>query len=486
MKKLRLALIMGYVILLMSIWITIRATQASEDSSAFRWAKLTLPPPPATSILPSLTPSLTYTPLPSLTPRPTNTYAPTSTPRPTSTYSPAMATSIANGCIRPFDSFAYDGPNVERTNLLPLPPGQIKAQIPPHHFEGYYEHYSFFNPALTRPIKEQQELWLIGDIWGEGLKYKKQIIIYRLESKEWEFISGDIDNTGLEVANLFITSKGAVWGRATWGYNYEYQRDTFPVLSKFNEMTRRFEVVEGVLELPVVREIVNGDSITILSDQTRILLDTRDNFWIFTEYNGIYRYDLADQTTQKQAAFEDFGVGRMIFASDGSMIFWGYNDQITQEAEYGRIAQGSLFQFSPKTGVITHIDLPDDEWPYGFGLLLDRSGRLWLGSAGYREPDGRWHLIARPENYFNAIDEGSYSYVWDPPTIIYESSDGRLWYRKYLDTSGWAEGTAWYDPETGEGCMFTNYPSYVVEDSEQQMWMVADGELYKYALNSNR
>jgi hypothetical protein len=44
------------------------------------------------------------------------------------------------------------------------------------------------------------------------------------------------------------------------------------------------------------------------------------------------------------------------------------------------------------------------------------------------------------------------------------------------------EGTAWYDPEAGKGCLFTNLASYIVEDANKQLWMVADGKLYRYPL----
>ena len=46
-----------------------------------------------------------------------------------------------------------------------------------------------------------------------------------------------------------------------------------------------------------------------------------------------------------------------------------------------------------------------------------------------------------------------------------------------------AEGTAWYDPETGEGCMFTNIHGTIIEDDEQVLWMLLDEKLYKVDIN---
>jgi hypothetical protein len=43
-------------------------------------------------------------------------------------------------------------------------------------------------------------------------------------------------------------------------------------------------------------------------------------------------------------------------------------------------------------------------------------------------------------------------------------------------------GTAWYNPETGEGCMFTSFSARITEDDQQQLWMFAGGKLYRLPL----
>jgi hypothetical protein len=87
--------------------------------------------------------------------------------------------------------------------------------------------------------------------------------------------------------------------------------------------------------------------------------------------------------------------------------------------------------------------------------------------------DGSWHLIhPYPEQAFDHAGD----YLWVPPSLLMESSDGKLWYNRYMDGQG--DGTAWYDPKTGEGCLFADYPSTLIEDSKQQLWMAAGGKLY--------
>jgi hypothetical protein len=112
-------------------------------------------------------------------------------------------------------------------------------------------------------------------------------------------------------------------------------------------------------------------------------------------------------------------------------------------------------------------------------MLVDHKGRLWLGAMGYLDTNGRWRLIhPHPRENFKHLGEA----FWTPPTLILESSNGLLWYTDAKDMSGIGDGTAWYDPETRKGCLFTNLGSYMVEDAERQLWMSADGNLYRYPL----
>jgi len=63
-----------------------------------------------------------------------------------------------------------------------------------------------------------------------------------------------------------------------------------------------------------------------------------------------------------------------------------------------------------------------------------------------------------------------------------ETTDGRLWYRKYTDGGFQTEGAAWYDPESGEGCMFTNYSVIIMADAEERLWMNVGREIYSYKI----
>lgn len=453
------------------------------------------PPPFATSTPePTLTPSTTPTPALTyiLSPTPTliPTIGPSATRTPTATAYPALATAIAKGeCIQSFQSFAYDGPGMRGSEQkLPLLPWQLVAAIPSHQLEGYNELF-MPNVVISRMTESGLEIWVRGVIYAEGIiaPSKTLFAIYKPDSQRWDWVSGDVGTTGLAAEEIFVDSEGTVWGRTTWKSGQEYPDfDHYPVLSRFNETTRHFEPAEGVLELPLIREKVIDGATYYLLDETRIVLGNDNGFWIVAQNDGLYHYDPDTQITVKRLDLTDQSFVSPALSPDESIYFAQAVDRTnaTTTRDYFALRDGMVGQFIPETGEILSVDTPDEGWPSSSGLLVDRTGRLWLGSVGYRAPDGQWHLVhPYPKVWFDVIESGSYSYVWAMPHPMLESSDGRIWFQKFMDTGGWGEGTAWYDPATNEGCLFTNQPANIIEDAHQQLWMVAAGNLYKYQLN---
>lgn len=98
---------------------------------------------------------------------------------------------------------------------------------------------------------------------------------------------------------------------------------------------------------------------------------------------------------------------------------------------------------------------------------------------GYLEHQNLWRFID-PKPEFSWEMRGNPS--WYPPELVFASSDGRLWYAEWNDMDYLGEGTAWYNPDTGEGELFTNVASFIVEDDDQRLWIVVDGILYAMQL----
>jgi len=382
-------------------------------------------------------------------------------------------------CIKPFQAFAYSGPDLhqEREIVLPPHPWQVEATVPIWRIEGYS--LSSVDVEITRWDGEGEEIWLAGNLYWmdltSGESSKNVFLIYKPELQKWEIVSADIGDSGLFVANLFVNSDRSVWGQTVWNILQDQPPaiEKIPTLSKFNENTRQFEFAKGAPEIPWQSFSYNS------FPWPEIVLDKEGIFWLFVKNDGIYRYDPVAQRTERRASLSGLEVTDVALSPDGSIYFQVFRQEIYSKESFFRLIDGMLFRFLPTTGEIIPLDIPDQPWPIAGKILATHDGKLWLGAIGYREQDGNWRLIhPRPELFF--VSAGDIYMM--PPTLILESSDGILWYRKSTDDAR-ADGTAWYDPRTGKGCMFTNMDANIVEDSEQRLWMVADGKLFKYQLS---
>jgi hypothetical protein len=374
--------------------------------------------------------------------------------------------------IKPFRTFAYlpDWTASPIPMILPGPPWQVEAGIPggDHWYPGHWL-------MLARTNKGEQEIWIYSnpeqtwstyevDTYVQVSVKDATFLVYRPASQSWGEVPAAIGDTNLIVRDLFLTSDGAVWG-SIWSWNEPPVPASAPVLSRFNDSSQRFEAVIGGVEIPIVEKEGNPY-------RPAIVVDKEDVFWLFVGRDGIYRYDSKTGITDRQANLPDPRIYylRAALALDGSIYF---------AAVYPYLADGPLFQFIPATGKVVPVKIPEGPWTSGGGLLVDRRGRLWLGATGYMNAKGQWRAPHPTLQYFTFPGDPS----WGRPTLIFESSNGLLWYYKYLDIGERrGEGTAWYNPKTGRGCLFTNLISNIVEDDERQLWMIAEGKLYRYPL----
>lgn len=379
-------------------------------------------------------------------------------------------------CIKSFQEFAYSRPDLypQIEIVLPSAPWEIEAKVPLQKIENYQVAGS--QVAASRSIDGKREIWLIQTLSPtneSNQQYTNNFLVYQTELQNWETILAEIEDSGLFVDDIFVTSDGSIWGKTVWDITHERtDLEKAPVLSKFNENTRRFEFAKGVLEIPW----------TLFSYGSfpwpEIVVDNKDVFWIFSENDGIYRYDPISQRTDKQADLLGLDVTEIALSPDGSIYFKVYSEKIYSQESFFRLLDDMLYQFIPETKEIVSLKIPEEPWLIFSGMLIGHDNKLWLGAIGYREPEDNWHLIhPNPENMF----VGAGDIYQAPPFIILESSNGILWYRNFLYDER-ADGTAWYDPQTREGCMFTNIAANIIEDPKQQLWLVADGKLFKYQL----
>lgn len=355
---------------------------------------------------------------------------------------------MSSSCLDSFHNFAYLEAEDHNFRMSPRFPWRVEAAIPGVD-ESTYKNVDVW-AALARTKNGKQQIWL-----QEGSFF----FVYNVETQNWEKISARILKTNHRVSDLFLTSDGTIWGGiSTW--SPIPLPHLGPVLSKFNEDTKQFEAAIGGLDIQI-------------SKKQDIVLDGQDVFWLFIKSDGIYRYHPEKQTTERQTDLREIDGVSTALSLDGDIYF---------QDIYPREQSDFLFRFIPKTKEIVPIDVSIEPWAYtgsySGGMLVDQKGRLWLGTVGYMDMDGDWH-ITHPdiENYLKTIGNP----FWFPPTLIFQSSNGLLWYTEYQDMGMTGNGTAWYNPDTGKGCQFTNLTTYnLIEDAKNQIWAVFDGKLYRY------
>ena len=124
-----------------------------------------------------------------------------------------------------------------------------------------------------------------------------------------------------------------------------------------------------------------------------------------------------------------------------------------------------------------------NEYPRAYAdIMLDDENNLWLADylwidlESKTDIDGNHYYPSRYVMYRSPIfvtnkPNPAFEIVWYTPSPQTITPDGRIWYQSL-------RGTAWFQPETGEWCMFSSSQSNIVKDSDGNLWMVYDNALY--------
>jgi len=360
---------------------------------------------------------------------------------------------IVNSCIPPITPFAFSVKPVvptgqeKRVAILPPEPWQVEAQLP-----------ALANGALqtsrilsVRTKNGYSEVWirrqwtLIGEYNNQATE---ELWIYQADTKKWVSMPEQIGNTDIRIGELFLAKDGSLWS-----HNY-ISKSGEPLFSIYNERTNRFDLAVGSKGIP----------------DGKVVLDQNDVFWIIPHQDSIYSYDPSTNIIKQGITLPGLAVYGTALGPDGTIyILKGSSYLQTSNDE-------ELLHFYPQTDKVDEIGVPFQPPLIFLNLLVDHSGRLWLDDRGWMEPGGAWYEVVRSPIFItNNLESGS-GYQWETPSILLESSDGRLWFQSN-------NGLAWLDPQKGEWCWFTTYKSNIVEDQQHNLWMIADNKLYEYSLN---
>lgn len=368
-------------------------------------------------------------------------------------------------CVGSFRTFAYSAPEENAPPLaetLPQDPWSVETPLPIPS-----DDQTLISVETTRFLNGYSEVWLKkGTSHSISQPTTHEYLIYRTDTKTWKTIPAQVEDTEIYVQKLFVANDGSIWGQNAWP-TYSGLSDA-AILSKYDEKDERFKFDRNVVTIPAAWRDSDG-----YDYWSNVLIDPEGIFWIFANKTAIFSYDPASQQIKRHAEIPDLLVAHVALAPDHKIYLarqW--------ESPMFSIQDEELWEFNPPTGDLKNLGTPPDPWPAYNNILVDHSGRLILGAVGLRNGNGTWHRIyPNPLVYFWKMKwEGDYR--WYTPELILESSDGRLWFRKKLD-DGVDWGMAWWDPQRMSGCWFTTIYTNIVEDQQRNLWMAADGKLYK-------
>lgn len=351
-----------------------------------------------------------------------------------------------NGCIPPITSFAYlanRSPSRNLTQVLPSVSWQVEVSLP----EIPSGSRAFDLVSIARKRDGNNEVWIKRQLYfeTEGIP-RVQFLIYNTKSKEWKLVPEKFDDKSAKSALIFLANDGTVWAELGFsGFSY---------FGLYNDNEEQFDYVDGSENMP----------------QGNRLLDDNGKLWILARKDGIYSYNTVNHKVEKQISIPDLETSSSLFgtmaalAPDGSIYFLNMTGE----------QQVNLMHFDPKTGQLEFVPGLDYLGDTSYNLFMDRSGHLWFGDLGWMEPDGTWYRTLRSPVFLTDRAESA-NYIWSYPSIVLESSNGLLWFQS-------DNGLAWLDSQKGEWCWFTTEQSNIVEDQEHNLWMIADGKLYKNQL----
>ncbi len=309
---------------------------------------------------------------------------------------------------------------------------------------------------ILRP--QQNELWF-ASLMG--------LYRYSIENGTWKsYQTNDLANfrhpEWTNIERLFVSSDGTIWGSITDASLLG--EDNHPLLVRFNDSTDRFEFVpdkDGLLGVQEAHRI----NANIVEDQSGRLWFFASNP-DFTE-GTLYSFDPKTYEAQTHDEAQKNRIGSYFAAGPDGDIWY--------------LTSSGVDRYNPATGDTSFYNYPyQDNWG-AHKLYFDRSGNLWLDGNGWLDLSNDdahvWNkVLASPIFTYEAPHPERGRYHAGNPGIPFQSSNGLYW---FSETGGLLR----LDLEKEEWCLMSRGEgSNIVEDVNNNLWMIADGKLYKYLL----
>jgi len=382
-------------------------------------------------------------------------------------------------CIDTSTDFLYQMTEIDRSDsryelsdIYPSQPWEMVTEIPKPLFDATTSR--LVNVELARKNTEKTELWI---------RKGQDLIRYKTDTKDFSSISPfPHDKNGKAYEDAYVAGLFETIGGSIVGINYPLENDAvweneLPLFSIYNEIDNSFQFYDTGLSYES-KDIEFG-WVGMVPREGVLVKEYKGVIWIFQQQDGLYSYNPQSSELHHYKTSFDGIVQRMAISPDGLILF-------SQEREGSwELEPGELVQYEPVSQTSRELSVPFFHWPDYGTLLYTYSGDLWIGIHGYLSEDDDWVLKSPNRFVYTNLGLDSERFNWSHPELIFQSSNGYLWYSNSRWDSLGVSGAAWYDPESETTCWFTTEPGNIVEDDQRILWMVIDNKIYKYELPNN-
>lgn len=356
-----------------------------------------------------------------------------------------------NKCIPPLVEFAFpDGdsgiPASNQQEILPSSDWGLQSTIPGISGDSGFGSLKL---SLIRQIDGQDEFWILG-------RNGKGVFQFRPATRQWKHNQANI--TLLEHSFLFRDIVNSVWAAKI------YESKGVSLLNRYNDKSEQFEA------------ILDQDSFLASKNISKIMalkVDKTGIFWMvlaiksddnLSENYFLYGFNPLTRKVEPRILLGQ-GYGMTIeIGSDGSIFLVD-------------VKNSQLLVYLPNVQEMRKINIPILLEDPPVNLYFDRTGRLWINDRGWFDflkdsKSPQWYTVIRSPIFINyLIPAGQWG--WSRPIFTHDNQGSLLWFES-------VRGTGWLDPRNGKWCLVTTYESAVLEDSQNHLWMLINGALYKH------
>jgi hypothetical protein len=364
------------------------------------------------------------------------------------------ATNLENPmCLESETTFAFRAydENIKKDvkEVLPTFPWSFEIEIPVDLQSG--ERYVSLSLTII-DNNGAEEIWILENSVDASGELNRTLFVYDTKKKKWDKLLNIFEELPLSTLSIYKSDSGDLF--LTGQYNDLLNvRKSF--IAKYSLEQERFFILSDFKDgIPVGMTVFDP---------------VKGTFWIATVNNFLFNVDPINPETIRQFEIPpDLGILTDLKINSENTLYLlsvleAYpNNKIT-------IFKSDTNEFQ-QVHYSNYMNLD-----YFSSLFVDKNRNLWLGDQAWKTPEDIWYQTIRSSVFVsNQVPEWS-GYRWDTPSIILESSNGFLWFQS-------VNGMISLDPSRGEWCWFTTYQSNIVEDSDRNLWMIADNKLYKLPL----